>query len=187
MWLAAARRASIARVGATLGPNEPEKINHEDKQWPVDMTTPPPCDVSRVTWLVTLRPPPPSHHDQCQGILACGEWTYSGLWRDLQILSSSLHTLLHPLLIYSALYRNILSSHLRVLWTTSAALSLLSRFRLLSLAHSRVMDRPAGAGWSEVRGRDHEDHCVCTNCVPDMSSSTVTTPTTEVNIMEEKQ
>ena len=97
MWLVAATRASIARVGATLGPNEPEQINHEDKQWPVDMTTPPPCDVSRVTWLVTLRPPPPSHHDQCQGILACGEWTYSGLWRDLQILSSSLHTLLRRL------------------------------------------------------------------------------------------
>ena len=106
----------------------------------------------------------------------------------LQWYSALFYTLLHPLLIkYSFLYRNILSSHLRVLWTTSAALSLLSRFRLLSLAHSRVMDRPAGAGWSEVRGHDHEDHCVCTNCVPDMSSSTVTTPTTEVNIMEEKQ
>ena len=28
---------------------------------------------------------------------------------------------------------------------------------------------------------------VCIYCVPDMSSTTVTTPTTEVNIMEEKQ
>ena len=165
MWLAAARRAIIARLGATLGPNEPEKINHEDKQWPVDMTTPPPCDVSRVTWLVTLRPPPPSHHDQCQGILACGEWTYSGLWRDLQILSSSIHTLLHPLLIYSgnsAISRNIIFSHLSVLWTTSAALSLLSWFRLLSLAHSRVMDRPAGGQF--CRDHDHEDPRVYLLC-----------------------
>ena len=189
MWLAAARRAIIARLGATLGPNEPEKINHEDKQWPVDMTTPPPCDVSRVTWLVTLRPPPPSHHDQCQGILACGEWTYSGLWRDLQTLSSSIHTLLHPLLIYSgnsAISRNTIFSHLRVLWTTSAALSLLSWFRLLSLAHSSVMDRPAEA---EVRVVEITIMLtlVCIYCVPDMSSTTVTTPTTEVNIMEEKQ
>ena len=36
------------------------------------------------------------------------------------------------------------------------------------------------------RDHDHED-LVCIYCVPDMSSTTVTTPTTEVNIMEEKQ
>ena len=71
-----------------------------------------------------------------------------------------------------------------MLWTTSAALSLLSWFRLLSLAHSRVMDRPAGA---EVRVVEDMMNLVCIYCVPDMSSTTVTTPTTEVNIMEEKQ
>ena len=73
-----------------------------------------------------------------------------------------------------------------MLWTTSAALSLLSWFRLLSLAHSRVMDRPAGA---EVRVVEITitRTLVCIYCVPDMSSTTVTTPTTEVNIMEEKQ
>ena len=71
-----------------------------------------------------------------------------------------------------------------MLWTTSAALSLLSWFRLLSLAHSRVMDRPAGA---EVRVVEDMRTLVCIYCVPDMSSTTVTTPTTEVNIMEEKQ
>ena len=73
-----------------------------------------------------------------------------------------------------------------MLWTTSAALSLLSWFRLLSLAHSRVMDRPAEA---EVRVVEITIMMtlVCIYCVPDMSSTTVTTPTTEVNIMEEKQ
>ena len=71
-----------------------------------------------------------------------------------------------------------------MLWTTSAALSLLSWFRLLSLAHSRVMDRPAEA---EVRVVEDMMTLVCIYCVPDMSSTTVTTPTTEVNIMEEKQ
>ena len=70
-------------------------------------------------------------------------------------------------------------AHLSVLWTTSAALSLLSLFLLLSRVQSRVMDSPAFV--SVIY-----DISIM-SISPDMMNRTVTNPAMEVNIMEEKQ
>ena len=70
-------------------------------------------------------------------------------------------------------------AHLSVLWTTSAALSLLSLFLLLSRVQSRVIDSPAFV--SVIY-----DISIM-SISPDMMNRTVTNPAMEVNIMEEKQ
>ena len=74
----------------------------------------------------------------------------------------------------------VVITHLRVLCTTSAALSLLSLFLLLSRVQSRVMDRPGVITLVS-------DVYIRILISPDMISRTVTSPTIEVNIIEEKQ
>ena len=76
-------------------------------------------------------------------------------------------------------HRGVGVAHLSVLWTTSAALSLLSLFLLLSRVQSRVMDSPAFV--SVIY-----DISIM-SISPDMMNRTVTNPAMEVNIMEEKQ
>lgn len=118
------------------------------------------------------------------GILAWGEWTYSDRCLDLKRENDhkyTHHTQEAVTTVTTRCHRavGVGVAHLSVLWTTSAALSLLSLFLLLSRVQSRVMDSPAFV--SVIY-----DISIM-SISPDMMNRTVTNPAMEVNIMEEKQ
>ena len=82
------------------------------------------------------------------GILAWGEWTYSDRCLDLKRENDHKYTHYTEEAVTTVTTTcqggvGVGVAHLSVLWTTSAALSLLSLFLLLSRVQSRVMDSPA--------------------------------------------
>ena len=81
------------------------------------------------------------------GILAWGEWTYSDRCLDLKKENDHKYTHYTQEAVTTVTTTcqggvGVGEAHLSVLWTTSAALSLLSLFLLLSRVQSRVMDSP---------------------------------------------